>query len=271
MNERESLIHSPRLPWSDCDEDGKNGTVSLHFGDCRELLPGFKNIDCIVTDPPYGQTSLAWDVPVDDWLPLADACLKPHGSLWIFGSLRSLAPLVAAADAGELGPWRFAQDIVWEKHNGSSFHADRFRRVHEQAAQFYRGPWESVYKAVQTTQDATKRTVRRKERPPHTGEIAGSTYTSEAGGPRLVRSVLRVRSEHGRAIHPTQKPEGIVRPLVAYSCPPGGVVLDPFAGSGTTLAVARSLGCIGLGIEKDPDYGRAAVARLSQTALEVVA
>jgi len=267
----ESLFAAPSGFWSDCHEDGSNGTVSLTTGDCRGVLPGIKNVDVVVTDPPYGQTSLAWDVPVDDWLPLVDACLKPHGSLWIFGSLRSLAPLVAAADRGDLGPWRFAQDIVWEKHNGSSFHADRFRRVHEQAAHFYRGAWGAVYKAVQTTPDATKHTMRRKGRPPHMGEIGDGNYASDDGGPRLMRSVLQVRSMHGTAIHPTQKPEGIVRPLIAYSCPPGGVVLDPFAGSGTTLAAARSLGCIGMGIEKDASYVQAAIERLSQTTLEVVA
>ena len=39
--------------------------------------------------------------------------------------------------------WKYAQDIVWEKHNGSGFHADRFKRVHEHAVQFYRAdsPW----------------------------------------------------------------------------------------------------------------------------------
>ena len=218
--------------------------MSVLAADCLEAMADLDegSVDAIVTDPPYGQTSLAWDVPVIGWLALADRILKPEGSVWIFRSLRSLSPLVAPADSGALSAWRFAQDIVWEKHNGSNFHADRFRRVHEQAAQFYRGPWEAVYKTPVVTMDATSRTIRRrKSRPPHTGHIEQGSYASEDGGPRLMRSVMYVRSCHGRAVHPTQKPEGIVRPLIEYSCPPGGLVLDPFCGSGTTLVVAREL------------------------------
>src|SRR5207253_5557653 len=67
------------------------------------------------------------------------------------------------------------------------------------------------------------------------------TYTSEDGGPRLMRSVLKVRNEHGRAIHPTQKPLELLRPMVRYSCPPGGLVLAPFSGSAAVeVAAVRS-------------------------------
>jgi len=78
---------------------------------------------------------------------------------------------------------RYSQDVVWEKHNGSSFHADRFKRVHEHAVQFYRigTPWAEIYNDVQKTSDATARTVRRKKRPPHTGHIEASSYESVDG------------------------------------------------------------------------------------------
>lgn len=52
-------------------------------------------------------------------------------------------------------------------------------------------------------------------------------------------SVQFVRSEHGRALHPTQKPLALVEPLLLYACPPGGHVLDPFAGSGTVGVLAQ--------------------------------
>lgn len=104
--------------------------TTLIHGDCREILPTLDeaSINSVITDPPYGVTSLEWDIPVDDWLPLVDRVLKPEGSIWIFGSLRSLAPMIAAADNGELGPWKFSHEVIWEKHNGSGFQADRFRR-----------------------------------------------------------------------------------------------------------------------------------------------
>src|SRR3546814_666825 len=138
-------------------------------------------------------------------------------------------------DAG----FKYAQDIVWEKQNGSGFHADRFRRVHEHAVQFYRGAWGEVPKFPQYTLDARKKVVRRKTRPTHTGSINEGHYVSEDGGPRLVRSVIKVANEHGKAVHPTQKPLEIVAPLINYSVPPGGIVIDPFYGSGSLGIAAK--------------------------------
>lgn len=236
-------------------------SVTLYLGDALALLPTLASVDVVVTDPPYGETSLWWDTRVSGWLGLL-----PASSLWCFGSLRSFVGTGREfSDSG----WQLSQDIIWEKHNGSSFHADRFKRVHEVAAHFYRGQWADIYHEPPKTLDATKRTLRRKHRPPHTGHIEASAYASEDGGPRLMRSVLYVRSAHGHAVHPTQKPEGIIRPLIEYACPPGGIVLDPFAGSGSTGLAARQLGRRAILIEQDETYAEAAAKRLSQ--MELVA
>lgn len=242
----------------------QDADLTLYCADARDVLATLPaaSIDAVVTDPPYGQTSLTWDVPVRDWLGHVDRVLKPTGSVWVFGSLRMFM-----AQADEFRGWTLAQDIVWEKHNGSNFHADRFRRVHEQAAQFYRGRWDQVYHSPLYTHDATKRTLRRKTRPPHMGHIEEGAYASEDGGPRLQRSVMLVRSCHGSAIHETQKPEGIIRPLIEYACPPGGLVLDPFAGSGSVGIAARQLGRHSLLIEVNADYCAGAAARLAQLAI----
>lgn len=216
-------------------------------GDCRDLMPAHGPFDMIVADPPYGGTSLAWDRRVDGWLPLARNALRPTGSIWVFGSLRCfMATADRFADAG----FRYAQEIVWEKQNGSGFHADRFKRVHELVTQFYRAetPWRQIYNDVQTTPDATARTARRKQRPAHTGHIEAGRYVSHDGGPRLMRSIIYVRNCHGRAIHPTEKPVGLLDVLIRTSCPPGGMVGDWFAGSGAVgeachFADRRYVGC----------------------------
>ncbi|MFC4524955.1 DNA-methyltransferase [Cupriavidus pinatubonensis] len=213
-----------------------------------EYLPA-SSVDAVVTDPPYGDTSLAWDKRCEGWIPAMSRVLKPSASVWVFGSMRFIATLFEAMeDAG----FRYAQDIVWEKQNGTGFHADRFRRVHEHAVQFYRGAWAELFKDPQKTNDARAKVIRRKQRPAHTGQIDRGHYVSEDGGPRLMRSVLEVANEHGRALHPTQKPLGIVMPLIAYSVPPGGIVLDPFLGSGTTGIAAEMLGRHWIGFESDP-------------------
>jgi site-specific DNA-methyltransferase (adenine-specific) len=80
-------------------------------------------------------------------------------------------------------------------------------------------------------------------------------------------SVIYARSCHGSAIHPTQKPEAIIAPLMEYSVPPGGVVLDCFAGSGVTLLQARKTGRRAIGIEKSEARCAAIVERLAQQEL----
>lgn len=64
--------------------------------------------------------------------------------------------------------------------------------------------------------------------------------------------------------HDTPKPLALMRWLVRLVCPPGGTVLDPFAGSGTTLLAARAEGFGGIGIEQHEPYARIAAARLDE-------
>ena len=236
------------------DGDG----VRLFLGDSRDLLPALASFDLAVCDPPYAQTSLDWDHWIEGW-----PALIPAPQIWCFGSFRMFLDR-----RSEFASWNFAQEIIWEKHNGSGFQPDRFRRVHEIVAHFYRGSWDELYKKPLFTLDAKARTVGRKQHPPHMGvSRAHETYTSFDGGPRLMRSVIPVRSEHSRAEHPTQKPVEIIKHLVEYSCPPGGRLLDPFAGSGTALLAARDLGMSAVGIEINERYCEIAARRLSQRSL----
>lgn len=237
-------------------------SVRLLIGDCRALMPAQGPFDLIIADPPYGDTSLDWDEIVAGWECVTRDCLKPTGSLWVFGSLRFFMATGLSFDNARL---RLAQDIVWEKHNGSGFHADRFKRVHEHVVQFYRSdaPWSDVYNEVQTTPDATPRTVRRKKRPAHTGHIDASHYVSQDGGPRIMRSVVFARSCHGRAIHPTQKPVDLLETLIRTSCPPNGLVGDFFAGSGAVGEACLMTGRNYIGCEIDAGYASAASARLA--------
>lgn len=216
------------------------GDSTLYLADCRELLPTL-SVDCVVTDPPYGITSLEWDRPVTGWLGLILS-----RQLWCFGSMRFFL-------GQDFSPWSYAQEVVWEKHNGSGFHADRFKRVHEFAVHWYRGDWGSLYKMPPVTLDAMQRSVKRKKgRPPHMGDIDPTPYFSEDGGPRLMRSVIYAQSMHGKVVHPTQKPVEILTPLIEYSCPPGGTVLDPFGGSFSTGIASALTGRKFIGIEIDP-------------------
>jgi site-specific DNA-methyltransferase (adenine-specific) len=235
-------------------------SVTLYLGDCREILPTLAQFDCAIVDPPYGETSLKWDRRVDGWQKLISAHVKPTGSMWVFGSMRMF--LECAADFTD---WNLSHDVVWEKHNGTGLFNDRFRRVHELALHYYRSgsAWEAVYKCPQFTYDARARVVRKKGRPAQwIGATGETTYVSEDGGPRLQRSVIYARSEHGHAEHPTQKPQAIIEPLLLYACPPDGVVLDPMMGSGSVGVCARYNGRGFFGIEGNEEYFDIACRRI---------
>ena len=232
-------------------------------GDCRVVLPALEpnSFDCVIADPPYGETSLKWDRWPDGWPKHVLRVVKPTGSMWVFGSMRMFLERWSEFDG-----WKLSHDVIWEKHNGSGLFNDRFRRVHEIALHLYpaASQWADIFKEPQFTHDATARTVRKKGRPAQWIGATGETiYRSEDGGPKLMRSVQFVRSEHGRAEHPTQKPIGMVEPLLRYACPVGGDVLDPFAGSGTTGIVAKRLGMTATLIEINPAYCDLAERRIN--------
>lgn len=79
-----------------------------------------------------------------------------------------------------------------------------------------------------------------------------------------MRSVIPVRSCHGHAVNETQKPTGIVEPLLRCSAKPGGTMLSAFAGSGTDLLVARQLGIHAIGCEERESQCAEIIHRLSQ-------
>lgn len=237
-----------------------DAAVTLFHGRMEDVLPGLGQFDLCCTDPPYQETSLAWDRWPAGWPALA---AQHTDSMWCFGSMRMFLER-----RDEFNGWKLSQDVVWEKPNGSMFAVDRFKRVHETVAHWYRGPWSGISHAVprEPSYGPSKTVPMRKQaKQRHTGAIGDVTYTDD--GTRMLRSVLRVRNMHHRAIHPTEKPLGILDPLITYACPPGGIVLDCFAGSGSTLVAARASGRSAVGIEADERYVEAIARRLDQAEL----
>ena len=72
----------------------------------------------------------------------------------------------------------------------------------------------------------------------------------------------RLKGMDGRSLHPTQKPEEMLRRIIIASSNKGDVVLDPFLGSGTTAFVAQKLGRKWIGIEKQGTYVSIAKSRI---------
>src|SRR5699024_2650276 len=89
-------------------------------------------------------------------------------------------------------------------------------------------------------------------------------FKYQAKAPKRERPVIE-REDGSKIQHPTVKPLALLEWLVELITPPGGVVLDPFAGSGTTLQAALNKGFTPIGIEQDADYIQLIEKRLEAT------
>ena len=90
--------------------------------------------------------------------------------------------------------------------------------------------------------------------PKHATKSGNVYQIPDANGRRNRRSVWTVTTKPYSGAHFATMPPDLVEPCILAGCPEGGTVLDPFAGSGTTLAVAAELGRSGIGCELNPEY-----------------
>lgn len=245
--------------------------VTLYVGDCREVLPTLGvTVDLVVADPPYQvmhtSGSCTWDRWPDGWLAAAAEVTR---SLWCFGTLGTIIRRHAEfAAAG----WHMSQDVIWAKTYGTGVQADRFRRAHEHVVHWYRGAWRNIYHQTPRLPSGRPDSGTRRSTPHESGRDTTYTWrpvgTWVDDGYRYALSVITERNLNGRGLHPTEKPISVLTPLIEYGCPPGGMVLDPFAGSGSTLEAARLSGRRAVGIEADERYAEKAALRLAQAPLE---
>ncbi len=84
---------------------------------------------------------------------------------------------------------------------------------------------------------------------------------------RNKRSVWEVNPQPFPEAHFATFPEELIKPCILAGCPEGGIVFDPFVGSGTTILVAENLQCHGIGLELNPDYIEIAKRRLAQSVM----
>jgi modification methylase len=251
-------------------------------GDCLEELSKLPtaSVDLVFADPPYNlqldgdllrPNNTRVDGVDDDWDKFSDFAeydrfsrawlaecrrvLKRDGAIWVIGSYHNIFRLGAALQ--DLGFW-IQNDIIWRKTNPMpNFRGKRFTNAHETLIWAGRDQKSRVtfnYEAMKAGNDDL--------------QMRSDWLFPICAGPE------RLKDASGRKAHPTQKPEALLHRILLATTNPGDVVLDPFFGTGTTGAVAKRLGRRWIGIERDPEYARAASERIervrpvSPTALE---
>lgn len=199
----------------------KDGYISLYLGDCREITE-WLDADVLVTDPPYGRSWKQGGQPKGrGWADDSNSGIAGDESTAVRDAVLELwgdRPAILFGDLMLPPPKNTKQVLIYQKSrtSGTKGTFAGFRRDAE--AIYIVGPWKAGLSGKSS--------------------ILVSAWDGNSA-----------QREYG---HPHAKPEDIMRELIR-ACPEG-TIADPFAGSGTTLSAARSLGRRSIGVEVDETY-----------------
>ena len=171
--------------------------------------------------------------------------------------------------------WYLRQDIIWHKPNPMPESVqDRCTKAHEyifllsKSSKYYYDI-ESIKEEAHTTDNSDRnRDESRLNNTPGRTRMAG--LTTNHYEKKNKRSVWSVTTKPYEGAHFAVFPTELIEPCIMAGAPAGGIVLDPFMGSGTTAQVAQSLGRQYLGCELNEDYKPLQDKRLSQLSLELL-
>ena len=230
--------------------------IDLRLGDCFEGLKSIPDhsIDRIVTDPPYGNTYCDFDCIIDYKTLIAELkrVIKPNRAVCIFSMLRMAVQLI------DIDPKWFRYEWIWAKSRTTG-HLDanvRPLRAHELILVFSDG--KSLYNP-QFTDGKPYKCKRGKRSKMYRYD---NDHTTISDGRRYPKDVLQCKDTRSNSIHPTQKPADLCEYLIRTYSNAGDVILDPFAGSGTTAVAAINSDRSFIGWERDEGYYNAAVKRI---------
>jgi DNA modification methylase len=222
--------------------------VTLLQGDCLDILPtlGAGSVDCVITDPPYGkgyhdgglsEIPRHWENPPaarfagvkiagDERpntlsIPEMARVLREGGAIYVFSQWMVEAEWIAAIrDAG----LSVRNRLIWAKpYHGAGDLKTTYGPQHESILYATKGRHELI------------------------GSRDGDVWNQSAGSDGFFAN------RKGKA-HPNQKPLELIRWLIQKSSRPGNLILDPFAGSGTTAVACMKTGRRCIAIEIDPRY-----------------
>jgi len=237
---------------------------NVYYKSCLDMseVPD-ESVDLIFADPPYGLSDggvtvqsgkLApvdkgeWDRPEnvpdpESWLKECHRVLKPGGSIYISGTLHNIHDI--AVTLRKTG-FTHQNDIIWHKENAAPMMArqNMYAPCHETILFATKGnrPAFFDYEGLKEANDGK--------------QMADVWKIPARSGKETIRRPDKT------PINPAQKPEALLERIIFASSKPGDKILDPFAGTGTTLAVAKRLGRSSIGYEIDEGMKQVIETRL---------
>src|SRR5947209_5855533 len=250
-------------------------------GDClrhlAELPAGC--VDLAFADPPFNigyeydvyndrQSKADYLEWTERWLAAVRRVLKPDGSFYVAIGDEYAAEMKVRLDALGL---TLRNWIVW--HYTFGVHCTRkFNRSHAHIFYYVADRRRFTFNADGVRVPSARQTTYADRRANPAGKVPDDTWVlrpqEEEGCFRPGADTWYVSRVCGtfkeRTGHPCQMPEGVLERIIRVSSNPGDLVLDPFAGSGTTLAAAKRLGRRYLGIELSAEYAGRIRERLAR-------
>ena len=235
------------------------------------------SVDLAFADPPFN-IGYEYDVYQDSrgkadyltwtekWLAGVTRVLKPTGSFFVAIGDEYAAEMKVRMDAAGL---HLRNWIVWHYTFGVSC-TKKFNRSHAHIFYYVVDPKRCTFNPNAVRVPSARQTTYADRRANPVGKLPDDTwylrpqesdehFAADSDSWHLSRVCGTFRERTG---HPCQMPEAVLERIVKVASNPGDVVLDPFAGSGTTLAVAKRLRRQFLGIELSEDYAEAVRDRL---------
>jgi site-specific DNA-methyltransferase (adenine-specific) len=204
-----------------------------------------------------------------DWGKQVFRVLKPGGIVAVFNSTRTIAHVQVALESAGF----YARDcIVYRRHSGIPKGLNLSAKLRQKKYEDY-DQWNGWHSCLRNEWEA----IALLQKPLETNYLntflkyeVGLFYTRNADGSfqsNIIEDIPRDSSEEDFNVHCTVKPLALMEKLVEMFVPPSRehTVLDPFAGSGTTLVAAKNLGRSFIGIEIVPEYVDIIERRLSTT------
>lgn len=241
----------------------------IYHGDCLEVMAEFpsESVDLIFADPPFNigirydntddnrqyEEYVAWSAK---WMNAAVRLLKRSGSLYIAIGDEYAAEIRLQARKMNL----FLRNwIVWYYTFGQH-QRRKFSRAHTHIFYWVRDEKNYTFNVDEVRVPSARQTVYSDRRANPKGRVPDDVWT-------FSRVCGTFKERQGR--HPCQMPEALLERIILASSNRGDIVVDPFCGTGTTLAVAQRLGRDYVGIDVSRSYCELSRVRLEQAYLPV--